>query len=82
MSPINAALLRSVPGGLRASAMAMSIFGIHLLGDLWSPPLLGFAMDHMPVTIAMMGVPVAIATSAVVWWLPVSSLATTAALRT
>src|ERR1019366_3155902 len=36
--PVNAAILRSVPGGLRASAMALSIFGIHMLGDLWSPP--------------------------------------------
>jgi MFS family permease len=72
-SPINAALLRSVPGTMRATAMAMSIFAIHLFGDLWSPPLLGYLMDHLPITTAMMGVPIAIATSAVVWWLPVSS---------
>ncbi len=76
-SPINAALLRSVPTSMRATAMAMSIFGIHLFGDLWSPPLLGLAMDHLPVTIAMMGVPIAIATSAVVWWLPLRSASTT-----
>jgi MFS family permease len=69
-SPINAALLRSVPSSMRASAMAMSIFGIHALGDLWSPPLLGLAMDHLPIATAMMGVPLAVAVSAAVWWVP------------
>jgi len=69
-SPINAALLRSVPSNMRASAMAMSIFGIHALGDLWSPPFLGLAMDHLPLPMAMMGVPMAIALSSAVWWVP------------
>ena len=36
-SPINAAILQSVPVELRASAMAVSIFAIHLLGDLLEP---------------------------------------------
>jgi hypothetical protein len=48
--------------------MALSIFVIHALGDLWSPPLLGLLMDQMPIAMAMMGVPLAIAVSAVVWW--------------
>jgi MFS family permease len=67
-SPINAVILRSAPTELRASAMALCIFGIHLLGDLWSPPFVGLLADHMPIALAMMSLPVAIVTSALVWW--------------
>ena len=45
MSSTNAAVLLSVPERLRANAMAMSIFAIHLLGDLISPPLIGAVSD-------------------------------------
>ncbi len=67
-SPINAVILRSVPAEARASAMALSIFGIHILGDLWSPPLVGALADHMPIERAMMLVPIAIAVSATIWF--------------
>lgn len=67
-SPINAVVLRSVPAELRASAMAVSIFAIHLLGDLWSKPFLGLLIDHLPMQAAMMLLPVCIAVSAAVWW--------------
>lgn len=66
-SPINAVILGSVPQELRASAMALSIFAIHVLGDLWSPPLVGFLADHLPIQLAMMTLPVAIAVSAWIW---------------
>ena len=42
-SPINAVVLGAVLTELRASAMALSIFAIHALGDLWSPPLVARA---------------------------------------
>jgi MFS family permease len=67
-SPINAAILQAVPSHLRASAMALSIFAIHMLGDLWSPPLVGVLADHLPIEAAMMTLPVTIALSALVWW--------------
>ncbi len=54
---VNVAILRSVPAGLRASAMALSIFAIHLLGDLWSPPLIGVVADHAPMAWAMLACP-------------------------
>ena len=69
-SPINAALLSSVPAGVRGSAMALSIFAIHLFGDLWSPPLVGLIADHAPMQFAMLLLPAAIALSALAWWLP------------
>jgi len=66
--PMNVAMLRSVPGGLRASAMALGIFAIHLLGDLWSPPLIGLVADHAPMMWAMMAVPLVFALAAFIWW--------------
>jgi len=72
-SPINAVVLRSVPPTMRASAMALSIFAIHLLGDLWSPPLLWFLLDEMPIAPAMMAVPLAIAIAGAAWWTPIDA---------
>jgi MFS transporter, Spinster family, sphingosine-1-phosphate transporter len=66
--PINVVLLRTAPPALRASAMALSIFCIHWLGDLWSPPLIGLAADHVPMKLAMYAVPAVFALAAIVWW--------------
>jgi MFS family permease len=67
-SPINVVTLRSVPAEARARAMALSIFAIHLLGDLWSPPFVGLLADHLPIAMAMQSLPVAIAIGAALWW--------------
>jgi MFS family permease len=67
-SPVNAATLRSVPPGLRASAMAASIFAIHLFGDIWTPAALGGFIDVMPLAIAMMFLPLLFAGGAWAWW--------------
>jgi hypothetical protein len=48
--------------------MALSIFSIHVFGDLWSPPLVGLLADHLTMQLAMMALPVAIAASAFAWW--------------
>jgi MFS family permease len=69
-SPINVVLLRSVPPAVRASAMALSIFAIHLLGDLWSPPLVGLLADHIPIALAAQLLPLAVVVAAIAWWLP------------
>jgi MFS family permease len=66
--PYNVAVLRSVPVHLRASAMAVSIFASHLLGDLWSPPLIGLVADHAPMAWAMLICPAGFALAAYVWW--------------
>lgn len=68
MSPINAVVLQAVPTELRASAMALCIFAIHVFGDLWSPPLVGLLADHLPIQAAMMTLPLAIGLSAWIWW--------------
>jgi MFS transporter, Spinster family, sphingosine-1-phosphate transporter len=66
--PINVALLRSSPPELRASAMALSIFAIHAMGDLWSPPLIGLAADHAPMQLAMFTGPAIFALAAFLWF--------------
>ncbi|WP_394828717.1 spinster family MFS transporter [Pendulispora albinea] len=75
-SPINAAILRSVPEERRASAMALSIFVIHLFGDLWSPPLIGALSAYIPMRAAMFAVPVGFAIGAIIWFVPKSSKST------
>jgi MFS transporter, Spinster family, sphingosine-1-phosphate transporter len=65
--PVNAAVLRSVPAGLRARAMALSIFAIHLLGDLWSPLLIGAVADHAPMAWAMLAAPAFFVLAALYW---------------
>jgi MFS family permease len=69
-SPINAAVLAAVPASVRASAMAVCIFGIHVLGDLWSPPGVGALADRFSMRTAMLVLPVAILASALIWWTP------------
>lgn len=69
-SPVNAALLRAAPHALRTSAMAISIFAIHVFGDLWSPPLVGAIADRAPWPVAMLVLPAAILASALVWRVP------------
>ncbi len=44
--PVNAATLNAVPGHLRATAMAGQLFTIHVLGDAFSPKLIGFISDR------------------------------------
>jgi MFS family permease len=44
--PINTLILETVPVAMRASAMAGSIFAIHMFGDLWSPRIVGLLSDQ------------------------------------
>jgi MFS transporter, Spinster family, sphingosine-1-phosphate transporter len=69
-SPINAVSLRAVPAELRASAMAVGIFAIHLLGDLWTPTAVGWLMDQLPISQAMMALPVLLVVAGWIWWPP------------
>ncbi len=70
--PINVAILESAPYMVRANAMGLAIFSIHAFGDLWSPPLIGWLGDRMPMQLAMYAVPVVFAVGGVVWWRAVS----------
>jgi MFS family permease len=67
-APINAIMLRTAPAYLRANAMALGIFSIHLFGDLWSPSLLGLLLDHLELISAMLLLPAGFAIATAVWW--------------
>ena len=67
-SPVNGVILQSVPTAIRASAMAVAIFAMHMFGDLWSPPLIGALADRFPIQWAMSAIPIAVAISGAVWW--------------
>jgi MFS family permease len=43
--PVNTLIIETVPVNLRSSAMALSIFMIHLFGDLWSSEIVGRLAD-------------------------------------
>jgi hypothetical protein len=43
--PTNAALVNSVSANIRSTALAVNVFVIHLLGDAFSPTLIGKISD-------------------------------------
>ncbi len=65
--PINAAIVNIVSPLERASAIALSMFAIHLLGDVPSPPLIGYLSDVGSLREAVLIVPVAIAVGGLIW---------------
>jgi MFS family permease len=65
--PINVVIVSAVPAGMRAMAMAVSIFVIHALGDAISPPLIGLLADSRGLAQAVLTVPVAIAVAGLIW---------------
>jgi MFS family permease len=67
--PINSVIVNVVAPGERATAVAVSIFTIHLLGDVPSPPLIGQISKASSLGTAVLIVPVAIALSGLVWLL-------------
>jgi MFS family permease len=62
-SPLNAAVINSVGAHIRATAIAVEIFVIHLLGDASSPWLIGYLSDHHSLAVALLAPIVAIALS-------------------
>jgi len=65
--PINTAIVNLVRPTERASAVALSILAIHLLGDVLSPSLIGELSDLYSLGTAVLIVPGAVAIGAVLW---------------
>jgi len=65
--PVNAAIANIVSPLERASGLALSMFAIHLLGDIPSPPLIGHLSDAGSLAHAVLLVPVAIALGGIIW---------------
>lgn len=66
--PVNTITLEAVPANLHASAMAVSIFMIHLFGDLWSSEIVGHLSDLWnSLQKAVLILPVALLVAAGFW---------------
>jgi MFS transporter, Spinster family, sphingosine-1-phosphate transporter len=53
-SPLNAAVINSVGAHIRATAIAVNIFIIHILGDVPSPTMMGWVADRRSLQAAFM----------------------------
>lgn len=78
--PTNTLILETVPTTMRASAMAASIFAIHLLGDLFSPSIVGALSDRIGLQKAVLILPVVLLV-ATGFWLTLAVTTQTAARR-
>jgi MFS family permease len=65
--PVNSAIVNLVAPERRATAVALSILAIHLLGDVPSPPLIGHISDTSSLGHAMLILPCAFAVSGLIW---------------
>jgi predicted MFS family arabinose efflux permease len=66
--PSNTALANVTPPTVRASAFALNIFIIHLLGDATSPPLIGVVRDRWNMNVALWGVAVLMIVAGALWF--------------
>ncbi len=64
---VNAVTVNAVPAAMRATALAVQIFFIHLLGDVPSPVAIGLISDASSLEKAVFIVPAAIAVSGAIW---------------
>ena len=65
--PVNSAIVNSVRPNQRVAAVALSIFTIHLLGDVPSPPLIGWIADGTNLATGVLLVPAAVFVSGLVF---------------
>jgi hypothetical protein len=65
--PVNSIIVNLAAPWERASAVALSVLMIHLLGDVASPPLIGALSDASSLATAVLIVPAAIAVSGALW---------------
>ena len=65
-SPLNAAVINSAGAHIRATALAVNIFIIHILGDVPSPTMMGWVADKHSLQSAFMLPVIAMVISAVI----------------
>lgn len=65
--PINAHIANVVRPEIRATAVALSIFTIHILGDVQSPVLVGAISDAKSLGVAVLVLPVAALAAGGIW---------------
>ena len=65
-SPLNAAVINSVGAHIRATAIAVNIFVIHILGDVPSPTLMGYIADRRSLQLSFIGPVIAMIVSSAI----------------
>ena len=65
--PVNSAIVNEVQPTERATALALSILIMHLLGDVPSPPLIGVISDATSLGKAFLIIPFSILLSGIIW---------------
>ena len=65
--PVNSAIVSLVKPTERATAVGLSVFVMHVVGDIPSPPLIGFLSDRGSLEQAFLVVPLAIVLAGVIW---------------
>ncbi|OLC02066.1 MAG: MFS transporter [Gemmatimonadetes bacterium 13_1_40CM_4_69_8] len=65
--PINSMIVNVVSPHMRATAVALSIFTIHVLGDVPSPSLVGAISDARSLGEAVLIIPVAVLVGGLIW---------------
>jgi hypothetical protein len=65
-APLNAAVVNSVGAGIRATAVAINLFSIHLLGDAASPTIIGRISDRTNLQMGFLAAVGAIVVAAVI----------------
>src|SRR5208282_3605743 len=65
-SPLNAAVINSVGAHIRATAIAVNIFIIHILGDVPSPTMMGWVADRHSLQAAFVLPVIAMVVSSVI----------------
>lgn len=65
--PVNSAIINAVAPSERATALGLSVFVMHFLGDIPSPPLIGTLSDASSLEHAFLIVPVAIVLGGAIW---------------
>ncbi|HEY3928260.1 MAG TPA: MFS transporter [Candidatus Koribacter sp.] len=70
-APLNAALVNSVSANIRSTAVAVNLFTIHLLGDAFSPTIIGAISDRTNLEVGFIPTIVAVILSAVILFIGV-----------
>ena len=65
--PINSAIVNEVSPAMRATAMALCIFTIHILGDVPSPSVVGMISDARSLSEAVLIIPAAVLIGGLIW---------------
>jgi MFS transporter, Spinster family, sphingosine-1-phosphate transporter len=65
--PVNTAIVNAVSPDMRATAVAFSIFAIHMFGDVPAPTLVGVISDRSSLGQAVLVLPVAALLGGVIW---------------